>query len=251
MNEITKLDLSGKNLTQIPEWVFDIRTLQELNLSNNKLKTLPNSFGNNNIKFISKLNLSNNKLSSLPDSFKKLQLLRVLDISENQFTKVPNEVLALKQHLYILKMRDNPFKSIRTFVKLKPLLEYSRTKTQTLKNKNGKDVVVKGLVISATITKELINDFKVIADYMGIAEDKIKEGDLQRITIGLLKVIETYVKDKGVVLNQLERQRNIPNGPKNLIGNYVGGKKTRRRRKTKQKKMRRIMKKTKTLKRKR
>ena len=86
---------------------------------------------------------------------------------------------------------------------------------------------------------------------MGIAEDKIKEGDVQRITFGLLKVIETYVKDKGVVLNQLMEQRNIPNGPENLIGNYVGGKKTRRRRKTKQKKMRRIMKKTKTLKRKR
>ena len=130
-------------------------------------------------------------------------------------------------------------------------LHFLHTKTQTLKNKNGKDVVVKGLVISATITKELINDFKVIAYSMGIAEDKIKEGDVQRITFGLLKVIETYVKDKGVVLNQLMEQRNIPNGPENLIGNYVGGKKTRRRRKTKQKKMRRIMKKTKTLKRKR
>ena len=249
--QITKLDLSGKNLKEIPRWVFEIRTLQELDLSNNELKTLPNSFDNNNIKFISKLNLSNNKLSSLPDSFKKLQLLRVLDISGNQFTKVPNEVLALKQHLYILKMRDNPFGSIRTFVKLKPLLEYSKTKTQTLKNKNGKDVVVKGLVIYITTTREIINEFKDLVNYMGIAEDKIKEGDVQRITFGLLKVIETYVKDKGVVFNQLERKHNIPNGPKNLIGNYLGGKKTRRRRKTKQKKMRRIMKKTKTLKQKR
>ena len=248
--KITKLDLSGKNLTEIPEWIFEIRTLQELDLSNNKLETLPNSFDNNNIKFISRLNLSNNKLSSLPDSFKKLQLLRVLDISGNQFTKVPNEVLALKQHLYILKMRDNPFRSIRTFVKLKPLLEYSKTKTQTLKNKNGKDVVVKGLVIYITTTREIINEFKDLVNYMGIAEDKIKEGDVQRITLGLLKVIETYVKDKGVVINQLMEQHNIPNGPENLIGKYVGGKQTRRRRKTKQKYHTRL-KKTKTLKRRR
>ena len=247
---ITNLDLSGKNLTEIPRWVFEIRTLQELDLSNNKLETLPNSFDNNNIKFISRLNLSNNKLSSLPDSLKKLQLLRVLDISGNQFTKVPNEVLGLKQHLYILKMHNNPFGSIKTFVKLKPLLEYSRTKTQTLKNKNGKDVVVKGLVINITITKELINDLKNIASYIGMAEDKIKEGDSQRITIPLLKLIENYIKDRGVVVNQLMEKRNIPNGPKNLIGNYAGGKKTRRRRKTKQKHHSRF-KKTKTLKRRR
>ena len=248
--EITKLDLSGKNLTQIPSWVFEIRTLQELDLSNNKLETLPDRFGNNNIKFISRLNLSNNKLSALPESIRQLQLLEVLDLSNNQFTKVPDQVLALKQHFYLLKMFDNPFGSIKTFIKLKPLLEYSRTKTRLYKDKNGKEIQVKGLVVQITITRELIHDFKAILHSLGMDEDKVKEGEVHRITFGLLKVIETYVKDKGVVLNQLETQREIPKDVKNLIESYGGNKKTRRRRKIKQKKMRRNMNKTKSNKRK-
>jgi Leucine-rich repeat (LRR) protein len=58
------LDLSNNKLTSLPDSFGNLK-VNRLYLSNNKLTSLPDSFGNLKLNY---LNLSNNKLTSLPDS---------------------------------------------------------------------------------------------------------------------------------------------------------------------------------------
>jgi Leucine-rich repeat (LRR) protein len=76
------LDLSGQALSKTPEYVFNETGLQTLDLSNNKLG------------------------GSLQAEVRQLQNLKVLDVSDNQFTGVPAEIGQLK-NLEMLDLSNN------------------------------------------------------------------------------------------------------------------------------------------------
>ena len=76
------LDLSGQGLQKTPTHVFNQIKLQELDLSNNKLD------------------------GSLQAEIRHLQNLKVLDLSNNQFTGVPAEIGQLK-NLEVLNLSNN------------------------------------------------------------------------------------------------------------------------------------------------
>lgn len=81
-NKGNTLDLSRKNLTKVPADIFSQQTLTELNLSNNKLE------------------------GSLPAEVRLLQELRILDLSNNDFTGLPAEVGQLVK-LEVLNLANN------------------------------------------------------------------------------------------------------------------------------------------------
>jgi len=95
------LDLSGQNLSSVPEEVYDLPNLNELNLSNNNLTSFPVEAVN--IKNIVFLDLSNNKISSIPDEIPNNENTVGVEVDENG-----EESLYIIPFPQILKLQGNP-----------------------------------------------------------------------------------------------------------------------------------------------
>ncbi|KAG1324512.1 hypothetical protein G6F62_009058 [Rhizopus arrhizus] len=90
MSQLEELDISNNQLSSIPNH-FVIPTLNTLNLSNNHLDYIPNTIAHCH-RLVS-LNLSKNNLTSLPSDLMNLQQLKSLDISDNLLCILPSEIL--------------------------------------------------------------------------------------------------------------------------------------------------------------
>lgn len=102
-----KIDLSGKNLTQTPMYIFDETNTEELNLSNNKLTgSLPSQIGN--LKKLKILDLSNNNFTGVPAEIGHINSLEVLNLSNNNLTGLPNELGELS-NLKLLDLSGNNY----------------------------------------------------------------------------------------------------------------------------------------------
>lgn len=140
------LDLSGNNITSLPESIRNLDKLRILKIGNNKIKVLPREIGE--LENLEILDLSYNELSSLPESigglenltnlnieynrvrvlppgFTKLINLRELKLGMNHLVKLPKEIGDLK-NLVVLDLRGNFLKQLPdSFTGLKNL-EYLR-----------------------------------------------------------------------------------------------------------------------------
>jgi internalin A len=88
---LEKLDLSQNKINAIEDDAFvELENLIELDLSFNELTYLPSSLGK--LKKLKKLNLSGNKISSLPIEFENLISLEFLDINDNPIGNAPVEI---------------------------------------------------------------------------------------------------------------------------------------------------------------
>lgn len=83
LSQINKIDLSNNYLgvddlyqNTIAEWVFECSNLQELNLSNNYIRVLPDEIGN--LTSLQTLDLGQNYIRHLPTSIGKLKSLKKL-----------------------------------------------------------------------------------------------------------------------------------------------------------------------------
>ncbi|MHA1727653.1 MAG: leucine-rich repeat domain-containing protein, partial [Promethearchaeota archaeon] len=81
--------------------------IDELNLSENNLKSLPNSIGN--FKSLVKFELRSNKFNMLPDSIGELECLKSLILDNNQLESLPWNIRRLKGLKY-LYLEKNPWK---------------------------------------------------------------------------------------------------------------------------------------------
>ncbi|KAK3781516.1 hypothetical protein RRG08_054855 [Elysia crispata] len=92
--ETQHLDLSGCDLTQIPDAVFLLMRsteLQTCDLSQNLMKRIPSKLPSK-FSSLKELNLATNHLSSLPEELRHLEDLTKLDISHNHFKELPQVV---------------------------------------------------------------------------------------------------------------------------------------------------------------
>lgn len=102
------LDLNGyskkESLDEIPEIVFDLSQLEELNLSHNQITSLPDAIGRlSNLKL---LELSGNKLVNFPETLKELIKLEWVNLSDNHLTSLPN-VITKVPNLDFLDLSNN------------------------------------------------------------------------------------------------------------------------------------------------
>jgi internalin A len=105
----TYLDLSGKNIENLPTEIGLCVNLEELDLSTNRLSSLPSEIGClTNLKV---LILNSNKLISFPPEISQLVNLINLDLGNNQLTSLPPEIWHLTQ-LKVLYLYVNQLTSL-------------------------------------------------------------------------------------------------------------------------------------------
>jgi C-terminal of Roc, COR, domain/Ras of Complex, Roc, domain of DAPkinase/Leucine rich repeat/Leucine Rich repeats (2 copies) len=103
------LNLSGMNLTEVPEAIASLTQLKTLDLSYNKLTSVPVE-----ITFLPQLialDLSRGQLTSVPIEIASLARLKTLYLSDNQLTSIPAEIASLTQ-LTTLNLSYNKLTSV-------------------------------------------------------------------------------------------------------------------------------------------
>jgi Leucine-rich repeat (LRR) protein len=105
-----KLDLSGQNLEKIPGYVFGLKNLEELDLSNNKL-TGAIQAEIRHLQSLKVLNAENNQMTGVPAEIGQLSNLEVLNLSNNQLTGLPYELGNL-QKLKTLNISGNKYSEL-------------------------------------------------------------------------------------------------------------------------------------------
>jgi internalin A len=91
----SQLDLSGQEITELPQSIGRLTQLRSLNLSNNGLTDLPASLGQ--LTDLQTVGLSENQLTALPESLGQLTQLRDLNLADNQLTALPESLGQLTQ----------------------------------------------------------------------------------------------------------------------------------------------------------
>lgn len=110
MASLTVLDMQNTHLAYIHESLFEnSKNLRTLQLSNNSLTRLPDSF--NKLRNLEELYISNNSLVDLPASLLELNSLRVLDAHANNLRNLPTSLL-LGPNLRILNLASNLIASL-------------------------------------------------------------------------------------------------------------------------------------------
>lgn len=99
--KVTSLNLSEQKLTQLPLKIADMKNLQELNLSGNRLDLWQAMPLLKKLKKLKILDLSDNELEVLPKSLGQLTNLTTLDLSRNKLSDLSIETEQLKKLQYL------------------------------------------------------------------------------------------------------------------------------------------------------
>lgn len=92
---VREVDLSGQNLTRVPEWVWEQKSLERLYLQDNALEELPAALGD--LVGLTRMDLSKNRIASVPAEIGRLANLTELDLSSNRLEALPAEFGSLRR----------------------------------------------------------------------------------------------------------------------------------------------------------
>jgi leucine-rich repeat protein SHOC2 len=101
---LTRLELGGNKLVEVPKEIGQLITLQLLNLDRNNLMFIPAELGN--LIALEHLNLDHNNLRSLPAEICHLSALVMLNVNANKLVGLPDELGELTS-LTTLRLDDN------------------------------------------------------------------------------------------------------------------------------------------------
>lgn len=128
--QVTKLNLSGCGLTEVPENIFEYPNLTKLVLSNNKIKTIPKEILV--LRKLQVLDLANNEIKVLQSAVFHLPKLRTLNVYGNQIKKMPKQVF--ESGLKKIIIGKNPIESEE--------IEKLRILCEVVINKNDAQVTI-------------------------------------------------------------------------------------------------------------
>jgi len=95
IGNLRNLDLSGNKIRSLPENMGAFKMLKNLTMAKNHLEGLPQDMGK--LVKLENLNLSFNLLASIPSSLHQLKNLKEVHLSHNKLTSFPTSLLGLKQ----------------------------------------------------------------------------------------------------------------------------------------------------------
>ncbi|MBD3215745.1 MAG: hypothetical protein GF311_24245 [Candidatus Lokiarchaeota archaeon] len=104
IRSLKELDLYDNNLKSIPSSLLDIQSLERLSLHNNQLEKLPENF--RKLINLKELDISWNNFLDFPEVIIKLKNLEILNLSGNRIEKIPDSITELNQ-LHQLNLRFN------------------------------------------------------------------------------------------------------------------------------------------------
>ena len=105
---LTSLTVTCTGIEELPDWISELKDLKSIDLSHNRLQTLPESFGSLSALEEFYLHETNNHpsaggksswFSKIPDSFGNLASLKIFDIYDTQLSELPESfgnLLSLK-----------------------------------------------------------------------------------------------------------------------------------------------------------
>lgn len=105
LNTLVKFQVAFNKLTYVPTAIFQLLCIENIDLSYNSIVALPEALLGKVSSSLHTLTLSNNLLGKFPDYFVDSGL-KILDLSRNRFTVVPESVYSIKQ-LESLNMSHN------------------------------------------------------------------------------------------------------------------------------------------------
>ncbi|WP_052085237.1 leucine-rich repeat domain-containing protein [Cellulophaga sp. E6(2014)] len=200
--KVEYLNLSTKNLTEVPRGIGALTHLKTLDLSNNQLTTLPEGIGQ--LIHLEKLILNKNNLTHIPESILNLKELKDLRLDKNQISTLPKKIDKLAK-LEKLTLRDNQLsvlpKSFYNLLNLKELDLTSNTITQ-ISNDISKLQGLKVLQLQLNPLKELPEELGNLASLETLWLNKTELSTLP-LSIGNL----SNLKDLSAGYNNL---KNIP-----------------------------------------
>jgi len=106
---LRNLDLSNNKINSLPSNIGHFKVMKTLSISKNKISALPEDMGK--MTKLENLNLSFNLLQTIPSSFQQLKHLREVNLSHNNFSTFPSSLLNLKQ-LNVLDLANNKIRAI-------------------------------------------------------------------------------------------------------------------------------------------
>ena len=118
---ITLLDISRKNLTNLPSSIGNLKKLEYLFLNGNNLTSLPPQIGN--LKNLVNLDWSGNDIASIPSQIGNLKKLKFLGMDNNNLTSLPSSIGNLKK-LTTLYLDNNNLTSLPESIGKLTKLEY-------------------------------------------------------------------------------------------------------------------------------
>ena len=188
LDVITRLDLSGKKLTQLPDDFGDLSNLVVLNLANNQITSLPESFAK--LKKLSNLDLRRNRLEVLPTLLSALSL-RSLNVSYNRL----HDAKALKEclHVRVVDLSGNVLRSVdECFGETNEIrtLNISSNMLENVKEALKMLVNIERLNLGDNLIKEIPSSIASCENLeeCDISHNHIEKIDEQFFTLGLLHV---------------------------------------------------------------
>ncbi|WP_103666629.1 COR domain-containing protein [Pseudanabaena sp. BC1403] len=103
----------GNNLTTLPLEISELTNLKSLGFAGNKIKSFPNAF--ERLTRLQFLDMSNNQISLIQNSILRLSSLQFLHLRNNQITEIPNDIWRLTR-LQSLDLSDNLISQINSAI---------------------------------------------------------------------------------------------------------------------------------------
>jgi len=175
--QIVELSLFGFRLPILPEEIGELTQLRKLNLSNNNLNSLTESF--TNLKSLQIIDLSWNQFTILPEFIGELNSLIKIDLQYNRLSSLPDSIGNLRL-LKVLNLTDNPLKELPESIgQLMNLEEISLENCHLhyLPNSIGQLKDLKNLNLSWNRLKNLPNSFENLLklNYLSLVKNQFIE----------------------------------------------------------------------------
>ncbi len=190
-------------MKELPPEIEMLVNIERLNLSKNKITSIPNTIGSlTNLKV---LVLHSNHLTSLPSQIGELVNLQKLLLGFNQLTSLPPEIGRYLKQLQVLVLHGNQLLSLPPDIKLLPqiqLLDLSTNLLTELSNKIGQMASLKTLHLWGNKLTTLPNE---ICDLKNLKELKVDKNPLEtpplEVAVKGINAIREYFRqlvDEGI-----------------------------------------------------